>query len=349
MKITRFQKPDIQYSDIPALSTVDKIYKAVHYHLFIRHPVLTVLGNVLFYTFVILVFGTTLGVSSNYVVLLPVLVISITFGFKLAILAGALGLPINIFLFYCIGHPEYTPENIYIAEAFGIIVGATFGYLSDYFYYLMVEITNRKKIEADLRTSLDQNSLLLTELQHRVKNNLNVIKSLIQLQANRTDNEDFKDMAASTIKRIMSIALVYERLYIQNKKQKVDALEYFQSLVKSAESGSPFANDDLISLKIDAEAIPVETASLIGIILNELIMNSIKYAFDKVEKPEIHIFAQYHAASFFIEYKDNGQGFVMNEKERGLGTKIIEALTSQLHATYTLEAQSGMLFTMKSR
>ena len=142
---------------------------------------------------VVLGTGTYLGISANYFVILPVLIVSLVCGFPGGLIAGVCALPANLFLFWLLGHAEYSPASKIIAELSGVFVGSAFGFLSDYFRKMIREMEKRKEAERELRRSLGEKEILLRELQHRVKNNLNLIKGLIQLQRNRSSDPAFRE------------------------------------------------------------------------------------------------------------------------------------------------------------
>ena len=151
--------------------------------------------------------GSALGVSNNYFVILPLLASAFAFKLPGGIAAGALALPANLALFALMGHPEFSPASKIMAEMAGLIFGLAVGFLADYFGKVEAEIESRIATEESLRAVLAEKEILLREIHHRVRNNLNIIKSLVQLQKSRSSNPEFIEAADELIGRIFAIAL----------------------------------------------------------------------------------------------------------------------------------------------
>jgi hypothetical protein len=166
-------------------SPLDRAIGAVYSHLFGRRRFLTLAVSITLYSASVLALGSTVRVSTNYFVLLPVIIASVGYGLYAGLASGALALPANLLLYAIIGHPEFSPESKLIAELSGIILGTILGYLSDYHRKLDAERRLRKETEAELTRTLRDREALFREVHHRVKNNLNLVKSMINLQVKR--------------------------------------------------------------------------------------------------------------------------------------------------------------------
>lgn len=143
------------------------------------------------------------------------------------------------------------------------------------------DVTYRKKMENKIKSSLKEKEILLKEVHHRVKNNMQVISSLIGLQSEHVDDKKTKDMFEDSQNRIRSMALIHEKLYGSQGMEKVDFSEYVRSLISSLENS--YAHQKGIDVIIDVGDVllDIDQAITCGLILNELISNSFKYAFPK--------------------------------------------------------------------
>jgi glucose-6-phosphate-specific signal transduction histidine kinase len=211
----------------------------VYRELFVRHRALSFPLFLAAYAALFYFLGDRLGVSANYFVILPVLVSALCFGTVGGIVGGLLGLPANLALFALIGHLEYSPESKPIAEVSGILVGFAFGYLADFFKKLEAEIRRRRAAELRLVLALEEKELLLRELHHRVKNNLTIIKSLVQLQRNRSSDPEFLESTDQLIGRIFSISLVHDLLYRHDKPLSMDLEDYLRGIATNVVAGCP--------------------------------------------------------------------------------------------------------------
>ncbi|MDP1553494.1 MAG: PAS domain S-box protein, partial [Methanobacteriaceae archaeon] len=143
------------------------------------------------------------------------------------------------------------------------------------------DITYRKKMEKKVRTSLKEKEILLKEVHHRVKNNMQIISSLIGLQSEHVHDKKTKELFEDSKNRIRSMALIHEKLYGSEGMEKVDFSEYLKSLVNSLERSYLHKNDIEIIIDVVDVSLDIDQAITCGLILNELISNSLKYAFPK--------------------------------------------------------------------
>jgi two-component sensor histidine kinase len=307
----------------------------------VRHPEISLASSIGLYAAAVLLLGERLAISSNYLVLIPLIAAALSYSLPGGVIAGALGLPFNLLLFALIGHPEYAPASKPMAEISGIFVGTSLGYLSDYFAKLEAEIERRIETEVSLRKALDEKELLLQELHHRVKNNLNVIKSLVQLQKNRSDNPDFLDAANELLGRIFSIALVHEELYGSAELLAVKPGAYLELLAKSvigngaSEAGrSNEARKAAVEISISPEAearlLSADVATPLGLIVNEILTNALKHAFGGLEGNRMSLELTVEGPRYRLSIEDNGRGFSIAQRVDGLGLKITKALATQL-------------------
>lgn len=329
-------------------SRLDAFLSRLHRGLVKKHPIACMSGAVALYIALVLVLGDRLAISSNYVVIVPVLMAALCFELPGGIMAGFLGLPANLLLFAALGHPEFSPASKPIAELSGIVVGTASGYLAEYFSKLEAEIETRIATEEALRDALASRELLLQELNHRVKNNLNVIRSLARLQRNRSEDPDFLAAVDDLVGRISSISLVHEQLYGSEEPAYVDAGEYIATLAANVVSSFP-RREPPVRLECSAGRsgmrISADQATPLGLIANEVLTNAMRHAFadgagdedgDALDAPAIKVAFVEEGAEYVLVIEDNGRGFGEVDAT-GLGTKIVKALGDQLGGRMKLE------------
>jgi PAS domain S-box-containing protein len=214
----------------------------------------------------------------------------------------------------------------------------------------MLNITERKRAEEAIRVSLQEKEVLLREIHHRVKNNLQVISSLFNLQAGHTLNEGCRAILKAAQTRIRSISLIHERLYQSGQLSRIDFGGYLNSLaVHLIHVYCP--QPGRIRLETDFEDMTLDIASAIpcGLLLNELISNALKHAFPENRGGIVRIGLK-HEPDGLIEIRvaDNGIGFPENldfRNARSFGLQIVSLLGGQLDATIELDRTSGTAFT----
>ncbi len=310
----------------------------LHFHReCIRHRFAFAAASVTLYAALMLVLGSGLGVSSNFFVILPLIAAALGFGSPGGIIAGALGLPANLLVFEILGHPEFSPASKLMAEVSGLTLGLALGLLSDYFEEVGREIRRRESVEDSLREALAEKELLLRELQHRVKNNLNVMKSLVMLQRSRSRNPEFIETADELVGRIFAMAMVHDRLYGDSEAGKVGLGDYVSSLTEHLAS-SLGIDESRIARKIDARGrtLSSESAMPLGLIVNEVFMNAAKHA--KTEDrpyPSISVALVADGPEYRLTIEDDGPGPSGGEIS-GLGMKLIASLSANLSGSASL-------------
>jgi len=325
---------------------------AVHRALFVERPLLSLAGAAGIYAFIVLAFGPRLEISSNYFVLLPVLAAALGYGLAGGILAGTLGLPANLALFAILGRPEFSPASKPIAELSGILVGGASGYLAEYFRQLQSEIANRMRTEESLRAALEDKQVLLLELHHRVKNNLNVIKSLIQLQKNRSGDPGFREASDRLLARVFAISRAHDRMFGEGEAPEIAPEEYLPDIlaVYDAEAGA----GPRIEARIPSSglSLPVEAAVPLGLILNEAVANAWKHGRSPDDGGVIRVSFTPADGSWILEVKDEGPGFDPAEprpagRETGLGIKVIRSLAARLGGKVSWSWSGGTRFRLE--
>lgn len=192
--------------------------------------------------------------------------------------------------------------------------------------------------------SLKEKEILLAEIQHRVKNNLAVITALLNLQSDKAPCEESKKLMIESKNRVMSIAMVHERLYKKDNLSKINFKSYLTELVH--EITNSFPDDKKIKLEFDMENIELELTKAVpvGLIVNEVITNSLKHAFTpEIENPTITIVLKTLFDKIQISVSDNGKGFTNTDarKPTSLGITLIESLADQIDAKVLFSNENG--------
>lgn len=212
-------------------------------------------------------------------------------------------------------------------------------------------ITDRKQAENRIRTALLEKETLLKELYHRTKNNMQVISSMITLQAARAGESDVQDLVRETRSRIRAMALVHEKLYKSSDLSNINMKDYVRELAGSIfDSYKNILGRVSLDLRIDALQFPIDYAIPCGLILNELISNSVKHAFPGDRTGEIRIALYSDRGRFRLEYADNGVGFggyYENLKKKSLGLQIIQTLINQVGGEMEVTNRNGAGYIIK--
>ncbi|MDH7512070.1 MAG: histidine kinase dimerization/phosphoacceptor domain -containing protein [Clostridiales bacterium] len=211
------------------------------------------------------------------------------------------------------------------------------------------DITERKLAEQRIRASLQEKEVLLKEIHHRVKNNLQVISSLLNLQAYNSSDPQLLKALREGQNRIRSMALVHEKLYQSKDLSRIDFGEYIRKL--SVHLFQSYQVDPgRIELKQDIEGIflDINTAIPCGLIMNELISNSLKHAFPEGRKGEIYLeLRRQDEKRLLLSVRDNGVGLPEDldiYKTKTLGMQIVTLLAFQLDGTIELSREQGTEF-----
>lgn len=211
------------------------------------------------------------------------------------------------------------------------------------------EIAERKQAEEQIKTSLKEKEVLLKEIHHRVKNNLQVISSLLYLQSKQIDDRKILGMFQESQHRVRSMALVHERLYQTEDLSSVDFGEYIRQLT-SYLFRSYGATSNLIRLNVNVShvSLDIDTAIPCGLIVNELVSNSLKHAFPRGQPGEILIELDVNQeGQHMLMIGDNGIGLPDKldfRNTRSLGLQLVNTLVNQLEGDIKVERENGTRF-----
>lgn len=198
-----------------------------------------------------------------------------------------------------------------------------------------------------INKALKEKELLVREVHHRVKNNFQIVSSLLELQSKGIEDEKALELANEGKNRVKSMALIHQKLY-QNNSGLVDFDEYIRLLVN--ELSALYKSKNKIETKITSKnmSFDVDTAIPLGLIINEIITNSYKYAFNlnKENKLLISINKQ-DDENFKLVIEDNGPGLSSDfevKKAKSLGLRLVNRLVKQLHGNLSLSNENGARF-----
>lgn len=200
-----------------------------------------------------------------------------------------------------------------------------------------------------LKASLAEKDTLLKEIHHRVKNNLQIISSLISLQSNKISDPMQRRLFQDTRDRVKSMALVHEKLYQSKDLGRVELAEYARQLLNDLfQANGAAASKIRLRLELEPVLLPVDIAIPCGLILNELTTNALKHAFD--DRPSGEIAVQLRAVSpdtVHMTFADDGRGFAPELDWRTAGTlglQLVRMLTDQLQGTIEMANGRGTTF-----
>ena len=206
---------------------------------------------------------------------------------------------------------------------------------------LQREIVKRRIIEEKLENSLlelekknDEKRAMLREIHHRVKNNLQVVNSLLKFQSRKLESEEAVNMFKETRNRVVSMALLHEKMYRSDDINQIDVQDYISLLVEDLVKS--YAVDKKINLNIKIEPVDLMMRTLVplGLIINEMITNSLKHGFKNKSEGEISVNIKHlDGVRYEMIIGDNGEGFKKDNKPKGIGVKLIQIFTKQLNGT----------------
>jgi PAS domain S-box-containing protein len=207
------------------------------------------------------------------------------------------------------------------------------------------DITERQRAAEELRISLREKEVLLKEIHHRVKNNMQVIHSLLSLQAQHTRDPHALEVLTDSQNRVRSMALVHEKLYQSRSLAQIDFGDYAHKLATDLLRTYRIAPQAIVlEVQIDPVDMSIETAIPCGLIINELMANSLKHAFAGKPTGTIRLELRARGPRLVLSVGDNGKGFPKDfdlHKTQSLGLQLVNTLVQQLEGKLTIEHDGG--------
>jgi len=216
--------------------------------------------------------------------------------------------------------------------------------------FVTYRFINQRKVAALLRKknvtiadALSERELLLREIHHRVKNNLQIVSSILSIQGRNVQDENARHALSESKNRVRSMAMIHQFLYSDHNLAAIDMSEYIPNLCRKLFEAYK-VDHDRIELRIDVEpiAIDIDTAIPLGLVINELITNSLKYAFDPAEEGYIMVTFKEKGDKLVLMVKDNGRGLSGEDRsEASFGMKLIDAFKEKLKAELAIDGKKG--------
>ena len=209
-----------------------------------------------------------------------------------------------------------------------------------------------EQIQKSLNKSLNEKELLLQEVHHRVKNNLAIISSILRLQQYKNKDPEKNELLFSVENRINTMALVHEQLYESKDFKHIDISVFISDLIHNISACYSMDNNKImITKEIEPVTFTFDKLIPLGMIINEILTNTFKYAFSNTDSPEITIsLNSISGGKYMLIIKDNGKGFseeILKDGEKSTGFTIIDALSQQLNAKLSVKTEHGTEFKIK--
>lgn len=202
---------------------------------------------------------------------------------------------------------------------------------------------NKFKINRLLKKQNEEKEFLLKEIHHRVKNNLEIVSSLLSLQSAQISDRNSLDAMKASQHRVQSMGMIHQKLYTGENLAAIEMKDYFANLAEYIVDAYGLSGQITVDVPMDKLELDVDIAIPIGLIVNELLTNSLKYAFPDNRKGVIQIALEAHGTKLQLDVVDDGIG--MGEfKEAagsGFGTQLIQLLTAQLDGKMVLNTKKG--------
>ena len=213
---------------------------------------------------------------------------------------------------------------------------------------VIIDLTDIKNVENNLKASLKEKEILLREIHHRVKNNMQIISSLLNLQTKYVNDEEAVNVLKESQNRVKSMAIIHEKLYQSKDLTKINFVDYIQSLILNLFYSYNIDKKRIIPiLKIEDISLNIETAVPCGLIISELISNSLKYAFPNNISGEIIISLKSKQDTYQLCICDNGIGLkedINFNNLKTLGLLLVNSLTEQIDGKMTIHREQGTQF-----
>lgn len=296
------------------------------------------------------------GHETLYLLIIPIIITAYLFKIPGSIIGGIFGNILTIIFYRIWFKPvaEYTLTIETLDIIATMIISLVVGMLSSKDFknkkliqQLQIEMDVRKQKEKELTYSLEEREILIQEIHHRTKNNLQIIQSLIKMQQHRNHEKKINLVLNKVIDRIRAIALVHENLYLSKSLSRINLSDYIKKLIEQIK----------ISYSIDSKVIDIQCniteiqigivfASPIGMIINELFINSIKHGRINNKSLQIDISITKNNDQITLRFNDNGKGIssdILEISKNKMGFQIIDTLiTTQLKGEWEFSTEQGI-------
>ncbi len=241
---------------------------------------------------------------------------------------------------------------LFITNQYGRLFIAMEQEVEERTHQLNTTISNLTKTQRELSTKNDENVLLLKEIHHRVKNNLEVVSGLLALQSAAMDDPDMQQAMLASQNRVQSMGILHQKLYQGEQLAFIEMKNYFENLCLYILDSYNETERIQVSIDMKELELDVDTAIPVGLIVNELITNSLKYAFPSGEKGSIILSLKpMQDGSLQLKVSDNGIGkpHQAQASGTGFGTQLIDLLTRQINGQLIRESHNGTTVSIRFR
>jgi PAS domain S-box-containing protein len=213
------------------------------------------------------------------------------------------------------------------------------------------DISDRTLVETTLRASLQEKEVLLRDIHHRVKNNLQILSSMLNFQIDQISDPNAIKLLKESQARVRCIAMFHEKFYQSHDLGRVEIAEYLTGLAEGSFAAYGVDPDDII-LAVHAENVPlgVDAAMSCGLIVNELVSNSLKHAFPDRRKGQVEVTLHSEAADVVLEVADNGVGIPASldlGSPHTLGLTLVSIFSEQIGGTLRVTRDGGTRFSLR--
>lgn len=251
----------------------------------------------------------------------------------------------SIFQKYLLGADPFALIGFIVPIMFGGTAGATIAG----FLYKQREMNRGLQQKVDSKTQniqqlLDEKEMLLKEVHHRIKNNMTVIRSLLYLHTGTAENDRSNTVIKEAIAKIDSMSVLYEQLFLSENYEVSSMKDYVGNLMDKF--STIFPNKAHIRIHQDIQNLQLKAAVVfpLGLLLNELFTNSMKYAFEGKKEGTISVRLCKEQQRAVLFYQDDGVGIpaaILEHKKKGYGFKLIDLLCQQIGAAYSIKSTAG--------
>lgn len=241
----------------------------------------------------------------------------------------------------CVENTEETKEWSLQEQLFGLVIAQIIS--------LAIETKNKHEANKSLQLFNKEQTVLLQEVHHRVKNNLSIVSSLLNMQANKCKDEYHRSLFNDSKNRINSIASVHEVIYKSNSFANLNLKDYIEEMLSYIQQS--FSANSAIQINIDLENIIVDVtrAIPIALIINEIVTNCYKHAFPNNAYGVITVSLKNVDGTISLMIKDNGIGIQINtdNSSDSIGFEILEGLVDQIDGKYSFSVNNGTTFMLQ--
>ena len=216
--------------------------------------------------------------------------------------------------------------------------------------HIAQDITKLKESEEKVQNTIKLKDLLIKETHHRVKNNLITISGLLYLQSQHIEDADAKKVLLDSQNRARAMALIHQKLYSQENLESINLNYYFKQLLDEVVKTYTFGDKVQYILDVEDIALDTDTSLILGLIVNELVSNALKYAFTENEEGAINVILHHNNGEFVLKISDNGNAIsddVDIENTGTFGLTIVNLLTNQIGGNVLIKRDYGTEFTIK--